>query len=258
MKTLLAALAILVAAGAATAPALADEYAFKRTLVFTVPASGAASVEIAGRNGNIRLYADGGSTVRVHAVLGARSEQALRELNVTAARAGTALRLADVCPSSRQFIFWTFADCDIELEVHYPRALALRLRNENGDIAVDGPGSGIDVTNGNGDIRVNGAGGAVDVQNGNGDVAIVGAPGNLTATGGNGNVSAALAKNWRGSTIVMHTNAGNVHLRVPRGFAAAITAKVTMGEVKNTADVRNGPASVTATTRFGDVTISSE
>lgn len=258
MKAFLAALALLTALAALGAPARADEYAFKRTLDFTIGAPGTTALRVAGQNGNIHLMGDGGSTIRVHAVLGARSAGVLRALNVTAARRDNTVRIADVCPATRRLVFWTVADCDIELDVHYPRSLAIGLRNENGNTVIDGAASAVSVANGNGNIRVNGAGGPVSVKNGNGNVTIAGAPANLNASNTNGNVSATLAKNWRGSAIAMHTNAGNVHLRVPRGFAGTVTAKVTLGEVRNTADVRNGPATVNATTRFGNVVISSE
>lgn len=240
MKTLLATIGILAALGAAAAPARADDYAFRRTLDLTVPAAGAAALGVAGQNGNVHLVGDGGSTVRVHAVLGARSAAALAALNVATSREGNTVRIADVCPSTRRLIFWSFADCDIELDVRYPRGLALSLHSENGN------------------IQVNGAGGPVSVKNGNGNVTITGAPANVSASNTNGNVSATLAKNWRGSAIAMHTNAGNVHLIVPSGFAATVSAKVTLGEVRNTADMRKGPVSVTATTTFGNVVISKE
>ncbi|HET9096278.1 MAG TPA: hypothetical protein VFN37_06425 [Candidatus Baltobacteraceae bacterium] len=238
MKAFLAALAVLTALAALSAPARADEYAFKRTLDFTIGTAGTTALSVAGQNGNIHLMGDGGSTIRVHAVLGARSADALRALDVTQTRSGNTVRIADVCPATRRLVFWTVADCDIELDVHYPRSLAVGLRNENGNTVIDGAASALSVANGNGNIRVNGAGGPLSVKN------------------GNGNVSATLAKNWRGSAITMHTNAGNVHLRVPRGFAATVTAKVTLGEVRNTADVRKGPATVNATTTFGNVVIS--
>ena len=258
MKAFLAALAVLTALAALGAPARADEYAFKRTLDFTIGAAGTTALGVTGQNGNIHLVGDGGSTIRVHAVLGARSADALRGLNVTATRRGNTVRVADVCPSTRRLVFWTVVDCDIELDVHYPRSLAVGLRNENGNTVIDGAASAVSVTNGNGNIRVDGAGGPVSVKNGNGNVTIAGAPANLSASNTNGNVSAALAKNWHGSAIAMHTNAGNVLLRVPPGFAATVSAKVTLGEVRNTADVRKGPAIVTATTTFGNVVISSE
>lgn len=258
MKTLLATIGLLAAIGAAAAPARADEYSFKRTLDFAVPTAGAAALGVAGQNGNVHLIGDGGSTIRVHAVLGARSADALRGLNVAATREGDTVRVADVCPATRRLIFWTFADCDIELDVRYPRALGLSVHSENGNIVIDGAGSAVSVANGNGNVRLDGSGGPISIKNGNGNVTIAGAPANISATNTNGNVSATLAKNWRGSAIAMHTNAGNVHLSVPRGFAATVNAKVTLGEVRNTAGVRKGPVSVTATTTFGNVVISQQ
>ena len=255
MKPLLAALALLAALGAFTAPARADQYPFKRTIDLSTPASGAATLAVSGLNGNIRLYADGGSTVRVHAVLAARTAGALRLIDVRPSKTGTTLRVEDVCPSTQHFFFWEFADCNIDLEVHYPRAMAVNLASKNGNIALDGASAAVNVKNDNGNIHIAGAGGAVSVTNKNGNVTVENAPANLSLSDTNGNVSATLASGWHGTAIVLHTNAGNVHLRVPRNFSANVTAHARVGDVRNSANLRSGPASVTATTTFGNVVI---
>lgn len=92
----------------------------------------------------------------------------------------------------------------------------------------------------------------------NGNVTIVNAPANITASAHNGNVTAALASPWRGTAIAMSTNAGNVTLRVPSGFDAKLSARTRLGDVRNSANLRNGPVTVTATTTFGDIRITRE
>lgn len=256
MKALLTTIALAAALAAAAAPARADDYSFKRTLDRTVPLAGASALGVSGFNGNVHLYADGaGTTVRIHAVLGARSEDALRALDVQTSRDGNTLRVADVCPASRQLLFWSFRDCNIELDVHYPRSLPLSVHSENGNITIDGAGSAVSIANGNGNVRVNGAGGAISVKNGNGNIDIAGAPANVSASNHNGNVTATLSDSWRGAAIAMSTNAGNVELSVPRTFTGKLIARTRMGEVKNRAQFGDGPATVTATTTFGNVVI---
>lgn len=258
MKGLLAILGLALTLAAATSPAWADEYSFKRTVDLTAPTGGTGSIAVTGYNGNVHLYADGGPDVRVHAVLAARSADALRALDVHIGREGSTLRVADVCPSRRQFFIWDMRDCNIELDVHYPRGMAVNLRSENGNVTVEGSLAPVTVSNNNGNVEIDGAGGVVNVKNDNGNVVVEGAPANVTITNSHGNVRARLAKNWRGTAIAMHTSAGNVELSVPAHFAATYTAKVTLGDVSNEANIRNGPVKVTATTTFGDVVISQQ
>lgn len=247
--------ALLTGLTAAALPARADQYSFKRTVDRSVPAAGAAALQVTGTNGNIHLYADGGSSVRIHAVLGARSADAVKMLDVRTSREGNTVRVEDVCPSTQHFFLWTFADCNIDLEVHYPRAMALSLASKNGNIAIDGSAATVSLTNDNGNIDVNGAKGAVSVKNTNGNVTIDGASANVSASNRNGNLDVTLDGGWHGSSIALSTNAGNVDLRVPQNFRATLNAKTRMGDVKDNAHLQNGPVTVTATTTFGDVRI---
>lgn len=255
MKSLLATLAILAAVTAAALPARADQYSHKRTLDKSVQTAGASGLAVAGQNGNIHLYADGGSTVRIHAILGARSADTLKMLDVRTSRQGSTLRVEDVCPSTQHLFFWSFADCDIELDVHYPRAMAVSLNSKNGNIAIDGAGAAVSLANDNGNVHINGAKGTVSVKNTNGNITIDGASTNVSASNRNGNLDVTLDGGWHGSSIALSTNAGNVELQVPRNFQARLNAKTRMGDVKNNAHLQNGPVTVTATTTFGDVRI---
>jgi hypothetical protein len=225
---------------AATLRASADEYSYQRTLDTTASASGARALAVTGYNGNIHLYADGGDSVKIHAVLKARSEDAVRDLNVAVKRAGNTVDVEDVCPATRNFIFWTAKDCDIELDVHYPAAFAVSVDSENGNIVSEGANGSLTFKNHNGNVTIERAGGAVSVAN------------------TNGNVIVALAKSWRGSAIDLHSNAGNVHLSVPSNFAATYVTKTTLGNVRNNAATRSGGPTVTATTTFGNVVISQQ
>jgi hypothetical protein len=258
MKSIAVLASIVGLAAAAALPARADQYSFKRTIDTSVSAAGARTLDVTGINGNVHLYADSGPAVRVHAVLGARTQDALKMLDVRTSRDGGTVRVQDVCPQTRHFFFWNFGDCDIELDVHYPRALAVTLKSQNGNVTVDGSGAAVSVVNSNGNVDVNGAGGAVSVKNSNGNITIADAPSNVSAANEHGNVRATLARAWRGTSIAMSTSAGNVELRVPEHFDAKVTARTRMGDVTNSANLRNGPVTVTATTTFGDVVISRE
>ena len=258
MKSLLVTLAVLAAVAATVLPARADEYGYQRTLDTAASASGARALSVTGYNGNVHLYADGGNSVKIHAILKARSSGALRDLNVTVTREGDAVAVQDVCPATRNFIFWQFKDCDIELEVHYPSGLAVTVNSENGNIVSDGSSSSLSLKNSNGNVTIDSVGGAVRVANTNGNVGVASAGGNVQIKNTNGNVSVTLAKNWRGNSIELHSSAGNVHLTVPSNFAATYNTKTTLGNVVNHANTRSGGPVVTATTTFGNVVISQQ
>jgi putative adhesin len=240
MKNTLAALAFLTMLACAALPALADQYPYHRTLDRTLAAAGASALSLRGYNGDIRLFADSGDTVRVRAVLKARSMDALGTLDVSVSRQGNGVQVNDVCPSQRHLFFWTFADCDIDVEIHYPRSLALTLQSQNGDITLQDAAGPVSITNGNGDITITGAGT------------------NISASESNGDIKARLAKNWHGTAIALHTNQGDVDLFVPRGFGATYTTHALLGSIENRAPQQGGPVTVTTTVRFGDVTIRPE
>jgi DUF4097 and DUF4098 domain-containing protein YvlB len=255
MKALLGALTLATALAAAALPAKADDYRYTRTVDTTTAAGGASTLSVTGHNGNIHLYADSTGSVHVHALLKARSADALSLIEVRASRQGNTVRVTEVCPTTRHFFIWSTSDCDVELDVHYPRAMTVALTSQNGNIAVDGARAAVSISNSNGNVHVSESGGAVDVKNKNGNVTVAGATANLSVTNTNGNVEATLASGWRGNAINMHTNAGNVELQVPSNFQATLNAKTRMGDVRNRANLRSGPVTVTATTTFGDVIV---
>lgn len=258
MKSLLATLAVLAAVAATVLPARADEYSYQRTLDAATSASGTRAISVTGYNGNVHLYSDGGNSVKVHALLKARSQDAVRALNVTVTREGNTVAVHDVCPATRSFFFWHLKDCDIELDVHYPSSLAVSVQSENGNIVSKGSSSALTLKNSNGNVTIDGTNGALTVSNTNGNVRVATAGGNVQVSNTHGNVSITLAKAWRGNDIDLRTSAGNVRLFVPSGFAATYTAKTTLGNIENHAGIQNGPTKVILTTTFGNVVISQE
>src|SRR5579884_1565289 len=138
------ALTLVALFGLTLAPARADDQ-YQRTLDKSMNAAGARALNVTGYNGNVHLFGDSGSTVRIHAVLGARSADALKMLDVRTERSGESVRVTDVCPSTRHFFFWSAKDCDIQLEIHYPRAMTASLVSENGNVVADRPGGAVSI-----------------------------------------------------------------------------------------------------------------
>ena len=237
MRNVLAAAGLGLAFIAATLPARADNYPFRRTLDSSLQVAGVAKLNFSGLNGDVVMKADSGNTVRINAVLRARSQSELDGTSVRTSRDGDALVVQDVCNSRRQFLFWSFADCDIDYQISYPRNLSVNVKNENGDVHVDNAGAPVTIADSNGDATVRNAGSTLDVSTKHGDV------------------RASLVSNWRGTAITLHTSTGDVTLEVPSNFAATLQAKTRLGDVTDNAHLTGGRVTVIATTTLGDVRI---
>ncbi len=235
MKSIAAVLAALVFLAVASPAARAEE-PFHRRLDSSLVTQGVSSLQISGLNGNVRLTADDGTSIRIHADLSARTQQALNAIRVATTRSGRTIRVQSIC-GTRQVFFWTLSDCDVDLDVHYPRNLAIDLHNDNGNVDVAG------------------ARGPVKIAISNGNVTIGDDLNDLDVSAANGNLVVTLAHGWRGRTIALRTRAGNVDLSVPAGFAAVLDAHTHLGNVTDSAHVRSGAARVTANTTLGNVTI---
>lgn len=218
MRLVLATLGVAAALAAVSLPARADE-AYKRTFETTIPAAGATSLNVADFNGDVTLQAvDGTDSVQVNATLEARSANALSAASVRTYRTGDVVHIDDAC-SSRHFFFWSFADCDVDYVVRYPRGMALTVKIDNGDVSVRGASNDFDISTKHGDV------------------------------------DASVAGTWRGSRIAMHTSTGDVDLKVPSNFAATLEAHTRIGDVSDDAHLKGGTVQVVATSTIGDVDI---
>jgi DUF4097 and DUF4098 domain-containing protein YvlB len=156
---------------------------------------------------------------------------------MTARRDGGTIRIQDICASHRQFFIWSFADCAIDYEIRYPKALAVSIHNANGDVRIASADAAVTVVNANGDINADNVASTVALTTKHGDV------------------RASLAQNWHGSAIALHTSTGDVDLLVPARFAATLQASTRLGDVTNQANLHGGNITVTAATTLGDVRI---
>lgn len=237
MRTRLATLGLGLLFVAATLPAYAGSYPFRRTLDTTLQTAGATGLSISGFNGDVRLVGDSGNTVRIHASLRANSQSSLDGTSVKTSRDGNTILIQDVCSARRHFFIWSFADCDIEYQIGYPRNLSVSIKNENGDIGVENAAAPVTIVDSNGDATVREAGSSLDVSTKHGDV------------------TASLSPNWRGDAITLHTSTGDVSLEVPSDFKATLHAETRLGEVTDNAHLAGGRVKVAVWTTLGDVRI---
>jgi hypothetical protein len=174
--------------------------------------------------------------VRVTAVLRARTVEAADAIVLRVYRAGNSVKVEATCPTGRM-LFWSYSDCAVDYQIHYPRALAIDLHNENGDVLIQDPSGNVGVKMDNGDVDVKNAATNVSVAIAHGDVTI------------------DLADGWHGNAVAMSASAGDLDLRVPRGFSGTLDAHTRFGDVNDNAGLHGGRAKVSATVTFGDVTV---
>jgi hypothetical protein len=118
----------------------------------------------------------------------------------------------------------------VELVVEVPRGVAVDLATVNGGIDADGLDAAVVARSRNGGLAVT-TRGAVDLATQNGGITLGGAGGQVRAVTDNGGVRADLVGVPAGARIELTTTNGSVRVRVPRGFAADVTASTTHGSI---------------------------
>lgn len=217
MKAAIAAAAFALAALSAGAAGAADS-GYHNNVAFDV--AGANDIAVLGINGDVRLIASATNRVHIAAVLHAESQQNLERMSVKTSVNGQKLLIQSQCPKSGYWIFH-ITRCSIDYTITYPRSSRVEIRNDNGDVRVEGAATDLTIENSHGDVR------------------------------------ATLARDWHGVAVAAKTSMGDITLNVPAAFAGHLKAKTWVGDVNdraNLGDAASG-AAVTLQTRFGDITV---
>lgn len=217
MKTAIAAITFVLASFSA-GTALAADTGYHNNVAFDV--AGASDIGVLGINGDVRLVASATNRVHIAAVLHAESQQNLEKMSVKTSVSGQKLLIESQCPKSGYWIFH-ITRCSIDYTITYPRTSRVQIRNDNGDVRVEGAAADLTIENSHGDVQ------------------------------------ATLARDWHGLTIAAKTSMGDITLKVPPAFAGHLKAKTWVGDVNdraNLGDAGSG-AAVMLQTRFGDITV---
>jgi hypothetical protein len=167
-----------VAAFAVLLPAalLAQRYDAPRNA--TVNASGATSITIDARAGQLRVTGRTDLTeVRVRGTALASSQDLLDDIKLEAVRNGNTVEVRAVMPDSRGWSRNYEALLDLVVEV--PAALALEIDDSSGDIVVESVAGRIRIEDSSGDIRVRDAGADVWISDSSGGIEVRGAKGSV-------------------------------------------------------------------------------
>jgi hypothetical protein len=191
--------------------------------------------------------------VRAHATSGGRPTP----LQCDVVRTGRVLELTITGPG-RSVLPFAAASGGYAVEVRYPPALHLRVREFSGTVSVPNPQSAVEIYDAAGAISVDGARGSVTAQADRGDIAVTGAHSTIELTTGTGDIDALLAPGWRGNRVRLEAETGNVQLAVPAGFRGRFDATVGTGRLMNALRSQPNAPLVFALVETGDLTISVE
>lgn len=143
-------------------------------------------------------------------------------------------------------------------EVHYPPALALRVRQFGGAVEVVRPQAPVEIYDESGAITVTEPRASVAALADSGNVNVSAAHGPVELTAGDGNVEAQLATGWSGRLVKLEASSGNLHLAVPQNFRARYDTTAGTGTVTNPLRSESRAPLVFMLTQRGNVTVSVE
>lgn len=235
-------LATVLAAGAATAPAVSAEEVAK-----TFAISGRAKVRVLTDDGAVRVSTGDIKQVEVRVVYSGFKLD--RDLRVSTSQNGDSVEVSVKTGSSWAFS-WGVRHSELRVEVHMPREADLDVTSGDGSVEVDALVGSLDVRSGDGHITVQSAKGDIHLRAGDGSIEGRGLDGRVDATTGDGHINvegrfdtlniktgdgSVNARANGGSTVAaawnIHTGDGSVDLQVPGELHANIDASTHDGHI---------------------------
>jgi hypothetical protein len=181
----------------------------RETLEESRPLAANGTFSLENTNGSVRLAAWDEAKVRIEATKHARSEHALKELQVEIVGEGDRVSIHTRYPRPH----WMGGSGRVDYRVSVPR------------------GARVTVTTVNGRVEVEGVAGAVKARTVNGGVDVTGAAGEVEASAVNGGVEVAFNRVDPTGRSELGTTNGSVRLTLPRDAAADVRAHTVNGSV---------------------------
>lgn len=181
---LIVALALLVAAEAASALDLSDcRFAAERSA--SVDTAGATRIEVSGRAGDLELRPVSGTEAKGHGRACASSEKFLQETQVHARREGDVVHIHVQVPDKMSGIGIFYASLDLTVDV--PAALPVRITDTSGDLSARGLFI-TDVTDSSGDIHLRNIKGDIEIHDSSGDLRVENSNGRVRINDSSGDI----------------------------------------------------------------------
>jgi hypothetical protein len=241
-RRLLSTVAVLIASSVASANAQVSDREYQSAGVNELRLS---------VGGNVHLMPDpSAQSIKVHVVDHGPS---LPQIRFTETRLGKRMTIGVTGPSQSLLPFTGASG--YELQVTYPAAMKIDLKEFAGDVHADHLVGSSQIYNANGSITIDGSQAALTAEADNGSIDVSDVRANVQLTSGNGPVSAHLASGWRGNLVRIESSSGALELTVPQGFRGNYDLTTGDGKVHNPLRTVKGAAVVFMLTESGDIAI---
>lgn len=210
----LAALALLLAAGA-TAAAERVEERFEQTYAFAP----GARLGVSNTNGDIVVESWDRAEAHVEAVKRVRSrggdaQAALDALRIEIDTSGGDLEIDTEYPNWRRLFGWNEVNAAVDYRIRVPREARVELRTVNGEI---------EISEMSGELRL---------RSTNGGIAVLDSAGRVDAHTTNGGIQVELRSVLPGSDMEFQTTNGGIRLYLPSDIQASLDARTTNGSIE--------------------------
>jgi len=195
--------------------------AFHETVDVTRPFSATGTFQLENTNGNVRVSTWDEPRVRIEAVKGAGSEDALRRIEVAIEGEGDRVEVRTRYPHGP----WFHRSGKVDYTIRLPRQARVEVRTVNGRLEVEDVGGRLHAQTVNGGVEATGVGGEVE------------------ASTVNGTVRVALVRVEPASRNRLSATNGTVRVTLPRDVAAEVEATTVNGAVHCDFDLADGRTS---------------
>jgi hypothetical protein len=203
---------LILAAGLAASPVLADDCAHKAEREAALDAGGARSVRIEAGAGELRVEGRTGQTrVEARGTACASSEQVLGQIRLAATRQGDVIVVKVQIPEGSA---WGWNEqARLDLTVTLPRIMPLEVDDGSGAAAIAHVGK-VTVRDGSGELSLTDVAGDVVIVDGSGSIEVTGVTGSVRLSDGSGSIT---VKDVGGSVTVEEDGSGGIDVAGVKG-----------------------------------------
>jgi hypothetical protein len=203
---------LILAAGLAASPALADDCAHKAEREAALDAGGTRSVRIEASAGTLRIEGRTGQTgVEARGTACASSEQVLGQIRLNATRQGDVIVVKVEIPEGSS---WGWNEqARLDLAVTVPRIMPLDVFDGSGSAEIAHVGK-LTVRDGSGELSVTDVAGDLDIDDGSGSIEVAGVTGSVRLSDGSGSIR---VRDVGGSVTVEEDGSGSIEVAGVKG-----------------------------------------
>ena len=203
---------LILAAGLAASPVLADDCAHKAEREAALDAGGARSVRIEAAAGLLRVEGKTGQTrVEARGTACASSEQVLGQIRLNATLQGDVILVKVEIPESSS---WGWNEqARLDLTVTVPRIIPVDVFDGSGSAVITHVGK-LTVRDGSGELSVTDVAGDLAIDDGSGSIEVAGVTGNVRLSDGSGSIS---VRDVGGSVTVEEDGSGSIEVETVSG-----------------------------------------